>query len=432
MGGEPLRVLVVGINFAPEHTGIAPYTTQLCEHLASRGARVSVLTGFPHYPQWEVEPRYRRRMCSVERRPGLTIERLRHYVPRRQSALRRGLYELTFALNVLLRRPDERPEVVVAVVPALLSVWPASLLARRAGAPLVVWVQDMMGQASAQSGIDGGGPVAGVVKAIEARMLRRAQRVLVLNQHFEQHIQAAGVAPERIMVQPNWTHVAPPTGIDLDSVRARYGWGDGATVVLHSGNMGLKQALENVVEAGRLADERGRTDVKFVLMGDGSQRPALEARAHGISSVEILPPVPSEDYADVLAAADILLVNERATSVDMSLPSKLTSYLRAGRPVLAASPASGGTAAELLRSQGGLLIEPENPTLLLDAVTGLAHDPDRAAALAAAGRQYAHRRLSASDALARLEDTLADVVRRAVSGARNGHPRPDTDREPAA
>jgi glycosyltransferase involved in cell wall biosynthesis len=432
MVGEPLRVLVVGINFAPEHTGIAPYTTQLCEHLASRGTQVTVLTGVPHYPQWEVEPRYRRRMRTVESRPGLTVERLRHYVPRTQSALRRGLYELTFALNVLLRRPQEQPDVVVAVVPALLSVWPASLLARRAGVPIVVWVQDLMGQASAQSGIDGGGAVAGVVNAIESRMLRRAQRVLVLNQHFEQHLRAGGVAPERITVQPNWTHVAAPSGRDVAAVRARYGWRAEETVVLHSGNMGLKQALENVVEAGRLADGHGRDDVRFVLMGDGSQRPALEELAHGVRSVEILPPAPSEDYADVLAAADVLLVNERATSVDMSLPSKLTSYLRAGRPVLAASPASGGTAAELLRSQGGLLIEPENPALLLDAVTDLAHDPDRTAAMASAGRRYAESRLSAETALTRLEDTLADVVREGAAGTPMGQRRSGEDRETAA
>ena len=107
--GAPLRVLVVGINFSPEHTGIAPYTTQLCEHLATRGVEVTVLTGVPHYPHWSVEPRYRRRLRTVERRPGLLVQRLRHYVPSRQSALRRGLYELTFALNVALRRPAERP-----------------------------------------------------------------------------------------------------------------------------------------------------------------------------------------------------------------------------------------------------------------------------------------------------------------------------------
>ena len=412
-GGAPFRVLVVGINFGPEHTGIAPYTTQLCEHLAARGAEVTVLTGVPHYPQWAVEPRYRRRLRTVERRPGLTVSRLRHYVPRRQSALRRGLYELTFALHVALQRPRTRPDVVVAVVPALLSVGPAGRIARRAGVPLVMWVQDLMGRASAQSGMDGGQSVAGAVGAVESRLLRRADKVLVLNSLFEQHVRGTGVPPDRIVVQPNWTHVAPVSDATREVVRARHGWRDDETVVLHTGNMGLKQALENVVAAGDLADERGLSDVRFVLMGDGSQRPALEAAAERVRRVEIMAPVPNEEYADVLAAADILLVNERASSIDMSLPSKLTSYFRAGRPIIAASPADGGTAAELLRSGGGIVVRPEDPAALVDSVVQLAKDQERAEELGCAGRTYAESRLTASAALTRLEAVLL-----AASGAR--------------
>ena len=300
---------------------------------------------------------------------------------------------------------------MVAVVPALLSVGSAARLARRFGAPLVVWVQDLMAHASAQSGMDGGRSVAGVVGSLEARLLSRANRVLVLNGLFEEHVRGIGVSDDRIVVQPNWTHVAAAQQ-DRDEVRTRYGWGTDHTVVLHTGNMGLKQALENVVAAGTLADERGLSDVRFVLMGDGSQRQALEAAAAGVRSVAIMPPVPGEEYADVLAAADILLVNERASSVDMSLPSKLTSYFCAERPIIAASPAEGGTALELVRSGGGIVVRPEDPASLLDSVIELAKDTETAQELGRAGRVYAESRLTAHTALARLEEVLVIVSRR--------------------
>jgi glycosyltransferase involved in cell wall biosynthesis len=409
-------VLVVGINFGPEHTGIAPYTTQLCEHLAGRGAEVRVFTGVPHYPSWTVEAEDRFRLRRTDRSPGLEVRRLRHHVPRRQSAARRALYELTFAAQVAAQRPAGRPDVVLAVVPSLLSAAVAARIARRVGAPLVLWVQDLMGRAAAQSGMDGGSAVAGVVGAVEGRLLRRADRVVVLNAHFAAHARAVGVAGERLRVQPNWTHLGPAATADPATVRARLGWRPDETIVLHTGNMGLKQCLENVIDAAGLADRRisvtSGNRVRFVLMGDGSQRAELEARGAGVRALDLRAPAPGAEYADILAAADVLLVNERPTNVDMSLPSKLTSYLHAGRPVVAASPDSGGTAAEVRRSGAGVVVAPGDPAALLDAVDALAAHPAAMAAMGAAGRRYAAAHLSADaarDALAGILHEVADA-----------------------
>src|SRR5438270_14094411 len=99
VGGQ--RVLIVGINYAPEHSGIAPYTTDAAEHLASKGHHVTVVTGVDHYPHWTRPADMRGRIRWRERRNGIEIIRLRHFVPRRQSAVRRGLYELTFGLQTL-------------------------------------------------------------------------------------------------------------------------------------------------------------------------------------------------------------------------------------------------------------------------------------------------------------------------------------------
>ncbi|SDH05392.1 WcaI family glycosyltransferase [Pseudonocardia oroxyli] len=404
--GGPLRVLAVGINFGPEHTGIAPYTTQLCDHLAEHGAEVTVFTGVPHYPSWAVDRTHRFRLRRTERRGNLEIRRLRHFVPRSQSALKRGLYELTFALNVALQRPRERPDVVVAVVPSLFSAVIAQRLAKRAGVRLVVWVQDVMGRAAAQSGMSGGGKVASAVSAVESWVLNRASEVLVLNSHFAEYVAESGVARERITLRSNWSHVPSPSGRDRAELRERFGWRPEETIVLHSGNMGLKQALEHVVAAGRVVDETAPGSLRFVLMGDGSQRAALEQEAADVASVQFLPPADSAEFADVLAAADVLLVNERASSIDMSLPSKLTSYLKAGRPVVAASPAAGGTAAEVLRSGGGIVVTPESPEDLVREVAKLSADGVSMESLATAGREYAETELVAHAALRHLTARL--------------------------
>ena len=150
------RILVVGINYAPEHTGIAPYTTQACEDMARRGAEVLVLAGVPHYPHWSVTDTYRRRLRVDEvRREGVHLRRLRHTVPAHQSARKRATYEATFGAHVLSQRLPWTPDVVLAVVPSLFGALAAARIAQRTGARFAVWVQDLMGPAAAQSGISG-------------------------------------------------------------------------------------------------------------------------------------------------------------------------------------------------------------------------------------------------------------------------------------
>ncbi len=196
----------------------------------------------------------------------------------RQNALSRGLYELTFALRVRTERVRHRPDVVVAVVPSLLSAWAAEKIAAKHRAPAVVWVQDLMGSAAAESGVSGAGATAGLVAAIERSILRKAASTVVIGETFVRDVVALGVPESDVVLVPNWTHVSAPTQ-ERDAVREAMGW-TGEHVVLHTGNMGRKQALEVVIEAAQLCENHDHK-CRFVLMGDGSQREELERLAAG-------------------------------------------------------------------------------------------------------------------------------------------------------
>lgn len=404
MDSRSRRVLFVAINYAPEHSGTAPYTTGAAEYLAEQGDDVQVLTGIPHYPNWSVPGEYRRRLSRRERREGVDVHRLRHFVPASQSAVKRAFYEVSFAGHLFVHRHMKNPDVVVAVVPNLLSAATAVRIASRAGAKLVVWIQDSMTAAANQSGISGGQTVAQIVSSVERYVLRQADTVIVISDRFRNLVEEEGADPDKVVLIRNWSHVTPPTG-DRASTRSRLGWGDDEIIALHAGNMGLKQGLENVVEAGRLAAQHEGT-VRFVLMGDGNQRKHLEQLAVGSSNVEFLPPAPSDTFSDVLAAADVLLINEAETVFDMSLPSKLTSYLVAGRPIVAAVSSLGGTAREVEQTGAGSVIESGRPDLLLQEVVALGADPLAAAALGAHGRDYAERVLSSKASLESLSAAL--------------------------
>ncbi|MCX4868951.1 MULTISPECIES: glycosyltransferase [unclassified Streptomyces] len=402
---EGRTLLVVSTNYAPELTGIGPYAAQLAEHWAEAGAETHVLTGMPHYPSWRTDAEYWGVWRVAEQRAGVTVHRRRHYVPSRQTALRRAVFEATVLGHGLLSTPAARPpDAVVSQIPSLAGGVIGARLAGRHKVPYIPVVQDLMGAAAAQSGIRGGDRAAAVASAAERYALRSAALVGVIHETFVPRVTAYGVDPGRIRTVPNWSHVQASSA-DRAVTRARLGWDEGTPVVLHSGNMGLKQGLEVLVDAARLAPE-----IRVVLMGDGNQREALLARAAGLRNLDILPPADSGEFTDVLAAADVLAVTQRASVLDMSVPSKLTSYFVSGRPVVASVADGGGTAQEVQRSGAGLLVAPEDPAALLSAVRKLVEAPAGADALGARGPQYVARHLSREAGLARFDALLTEVL----------------------
>jgi exopolysaccharide biosynthesis WecB/TagA/CpsF family protein len=405
------NVLIVGINYRPETTGIAPYTSDMAEYFAGCGHSVTVITGFAHYPAWRTA-RGERRMRAEEWRDGVRVLRRRHYVPRSQSAFRRAVYEATFLVHGALSRPD-RPDVVIGVVPSLSGGMLARFFSARARVPYAVIFQDLMAPAAAQSGIGGGARVAGATAVLERWAAGRARAVAIASSRFRPYLRAIGVADEAILELPNWSHLGTPS-TDRVSTRRRLGWPRDRTVVLHAGNMGLKQGLEQVIDAARQADTVG-APVLFVLMGEGSQRRSLEAKGRGIERLRFLSFQPEDEVANILAAADVLLVSERATVVDMSLPSKLTAYFAAGRPIVAAVPAVGATAREIQVSGAGVVVPIGDASALNDVAARLAADPSWAARLGEAGSAYAASALDLASARSRMDALLTRTLRDAVA-----------------
>lgn len=412
-----IRIVILGINYDPEVTGIAPYTTGLATSLAQRGHDVAVLTGFPHYPQWQRDASTSG-FRSAGLLDGVRVHRFSHHVPTRMSWLGRVAMELTFGMQVVTSR-WKCPDVIVCVTPPLLAAAMAvartRLSLRRPAVGIIV--QDLYGRGVVESGA-GSHLVGRMMSAVESATFRLCDGVSVIHAGFGTDLTThLGVDARRVREIRNWTHVASPDPLASRKFRDEHHWGDDLTVVLHAGNMGYKQGLENVVAAARLAD-RDDLPVRFVLLGDGNQRTALKSAGAGVRALEFLPPVSNEEFPAALGAADVLLVNERPGVSQMAVPSKLTSYFSAGKPILAASEADGYTAGEVAASGAGICVPPGRPDLLLSEASRLGGDHDLAERLAASGRRYCENRLSERSALDRYEQWVLDLAR-----TRTGRPR---------
>jgi glycosyltransferase involved in cell wall biosynthesis len=351
-----------------------------------------------------------RGLASREILDGVLVHRRLHYIPHGQSALTRALYETSLLLGATTGvLQADRPDIVLGVTPTLSGAVAGAIAATRFRIPFALLVHDLMGQAAEQGGITGGGKVAAAVRSIELAAARKADAIGIIADGFRDYFTDRGIPTERIVRLRTWT-IGGGAKEARDATRDRLHWSD-KYVLLHAGNMGHKQALDNLIDAAAvLGAESG---IQVVLAGEGNDRPNLErlARASGLENLEFLGPQPWGKYESMLEAADVLVVNQRATVTNMSLPSKLTSYFAAGRPIIAAVTAGSETARELEISGGGVVVSPGDPRAFATAVHELRSDPGRSHELGAKGRRYAER-LRPEAILPEYETFLIDLCRR--------------------
>lgn len=390
------RVLIVGLNYAPEPVGIGPYTQGLAEALVARGADVRVIAGKPYYPQWRTYPAFAGLDWRTGEEGGVKITRCPHYVPAQPSGLKRILHLASFALSALphalraaLGGRGRRPELVIAVAPALLSVFTAWLAARIAGARLWIHVQDFEVEAALATGLmDDARLPARLARWVEGTFLKLGETVSTISPQMCAKLVAKGVEPQRVIEMRNWSDArfAPdPSG--AETVRAEWGL-TGKVVALYSGNIARKQGIEILVEAARLLQHR--QDIAFVICGEGPNRAELEKLAAGLGNVQLHDLQPAERMGAMLTMADLHLLPQIAGAADLVLPSKLTNMLASGRPVVATTEPGTGLYAEV--DGCGTVTQPGDAAALAAAVAELAGDPARRATLGEAARARAAER----------------------------------------
>jgi colanic acid biosynthesis glycosyl transferase WcaI len=402
------NILVIGINYLPEPTGSAPYTSGLAEMLVECGHSVEALVGIPHYPWWKVLPADKFRLRSREIRNQVLVRHFRHFVPSKQTMIRRIAWELSFLMNVLASRTKSRPDLVICSTPSLSGGLLGVYFSKKFNVPLITFVQDVVGLAVTQSGLGVNAKVGGLVEKLEQRVFASSNLVCVASPNFSQYVSKSKIPSNRIVTFPNWSHIRLPNKSKLSS-RENLGWLAEQIIVLHTGNMGLKQDLGNVIEAGKHFE--GNPMFKIILCGDGNQKSQLLDQAKGISAISYMEPVSEEEYPNLLLAADILIVNERDSVGDMSLPSKLTSYFTAGKPIIAAVGIDGACAKELSQTNGAAIIVPAgNPERLAFQIKELTKDPQKMDQMSLAAQTYAAENLSRSSAKIRIEEMVHELL----------------------
>jgi len=248
----------------------------------------------------------------------------------------------------------------------------------------------LSGAGARQSGLRGGALISKVASALETSVLNAADSMVVVSPAMRDVVTRLGIPSSKVLKISNYSARRIEV-VNRVIARNSFGWKSDEFVVVHTGNMGAKQGLENVVEASKVLSRDSK--VKIYLVGHGNQEANLRKLCNGLENIAVMGVVADDQYSALLSAADLLLVNERSTQMEMSMPSKLTSYLYSERPVLAAVPRGGATWKFL----DGIaeLVEAEKPSLLANAIKELSQDPEKRSDLASKGLEFARNNLGA-------------------------------------
>jgi colanic acid biosynthesis glycosyl transferase WcaI len=414
-----VRILIYGINYSPELTGIGKYTGEMASWLAQRGHEVRVVTAPPYYPAWSIREDYRGKLYRTERAAGEpVVYRTPLYVPVKPTGLKRMAHLFSFMLGslpIMLRQCFWKPDVVFTVEPTFFGAPLALLVAQATGAASWLHVQDFEIDAAFDLGLlPAEGPVHALALGLERAFTRAFTRVSTISHKMVERTETKGVPADRITHFPNW--------VDIDSVRPqdpaapnffRRELGlENKTVLLYSGNMGAKQGLELL--APLAASFENDPSVHFLFCGDGAFRPTLESLVSGHSNVTLLPLQPLERLNDLLNAADIHLLPQRAGAADLVMPSKLTGILSSGRPVIATADLGTQVARVVAGDSAslacGLVVPAEEPAALHAAVESLIADSALRGRLGANARCYAVRHLGRQQVLEQFERDLEGLV----------------------
>jgi len=408
-----MRILIFGINYSPELTGIGKYTGEMGGWFAGRGHDVHVVTAMPYYPEWEVHEKYKGKRWFTEVVEEAKVHRVPLYVPKEVNSKKRIIHEFSFILGVvpywLKFLFSKKFDVVFCPAPPFhLGLLPL-IYSKLRGVPMVSHVQDLQVDAAKELGMIKNKTFLNIMFGLERFILKKSTRVSTISLGMEQKIAAKGIPASQQIMFPNWVDETSIKPLPKEqSLRSEFGIGMDDKVVLYSGNLGEKQGLESIVEAAKLYKDR--KDVYFIIVGSGGAKEKLQQMAAGLDQVKFYPLQPYEKLSALLATADVHLVLQKKSAADLVMPSKLTGILSAGGcSIVTAEP--GTSLYTIMHQHGmGIVCEPEDTAALaqsIDYAINNSLDEYRGNA-----RSYAERFLSRDNILKTFEEDLANLAKK--------------------
>ncbi len=379
-----MRILLLNLYYPPDTSATAKMAHSVVEAL-SVSHSVTVLCGRPSYDPTERRPwrPYQTEIAGRARiiRAGSTAfprfemtKRLVNYLSYVALAIPRSLF---VPCDAVLAMTDPPFQGIVGAIVAMLK--------RK---PYVYNIRDLYPDMAVGGSIVAPGMLARVWEKLHRWALRRATRVIVLGEDMRERIIAKRVEPARVLVVRDGTEILPtntplaaPNPEVVRAIRGNFSF-----VLVHAGNLGFYGAWNTLVTAARHLTNEG---VGLVFVGDGAQRPQIEAAAEGSGNIRFLEFFPASRIPSVLAAGDAHIITVKRGLEGVVVPSKMYGILAAGKPILAVAPKETDAVSQGVQRGFAVAADPDRPAEVVNAVRALASDPNKLKAMSEAARAAA-------------------------------------------
>jgi glycosyltransferase involved in cell wall biosynthesis len=387
----PLRILFITHYFPPEGNAPASRVSALCRRWVKAGHQVTVLTGVPNVPNGVPYEGYRNRIRQEEIIDGIRVIRVWTYLAPNKGTIRRTLNYVSFMISAVLAACFiPKPDIILATSPQFFCGWAGAIASFLRRLPFVLEIRDIWPESIQAVGALTNRLILAWVASLERRLYTTAIHVVTVGEGYKLKLIERGVPSTKISIISNgvdreqFVPREPPSALN-----ARFA-SNGTFICSYIGTVGMAAGLEVVLHAARMLQAQGRSDIHFLIVGDGAALDNLRKTASEQQLDEFITftgRVPKERVADYFALTGACFVHLRKQDLFKTvMPSKVFESLAMARPVILGVQ---GFAAEFLRkSGGGICIEPENPHALLQALDQLRANPNLRQSMAETGRNY--------------------------------------------
>lgn len=368
----PKRILVIGINFAPELTGIGKYTGEMVNWLADNNYDCSVVTAFPYYPHWKVQEPYKSNFYKREilKDGKIKLYRCPLYVPQKPSGLKRIIHDFSFFLSsflmvcALLFKPKN--DYIFCVAPPFHLGFLALFYRFFKGGKLIYHIQDLQVDAAKDLGLIKSEKAINVFFKLEKYILRKTDEISSISNGMIRKINKK--IDKRVLFFPNWVDTRQFHPVGDSGAREKFGFSNSDKIVLYSGSIGEKQGLDSIIHVAQKM--QSEPNVKFIICGSGPYKEKLQelAKTFGLKNVLFFPLQPFDKFNEFFNIADVHLVIQKANASDLVMPSKLTTILAVGGLAVVTSNPGTGLYEEVSKHNLGILIKAEDSIALLEGI----------------------------------------------------------------
>ena len=323
------EITFIGLNFAPEDSAIGLYSSEWVNQLESDGHNVTVVTGFPYYPQWSVFKQYKNKPRFLQEYIGGTkILRYRQYVPKAPTFFKRIVHIIDFTVGSLFNLfKIKKCDLVIAVVPFTTSAFLGWIQKKRFNSKFWIHIQDFELDAALQSKKEPKvGPAFSLMFRLESWLFRKPDIVSTISHSMIDTLRKKSNSSSFYL--PNWVN---PDAINPATANFHRYINSSKIVLLYSGNIGEKQDWNSFVE---FCNDINQNNYEIIIVGDGSKKNWLLDRTVHLPNIKHYPPVPYSELSDLLCSVDIHLLFQKPDFLDIVMPSKVLGMMASAKPSL--------------------------------------------------------------------------------------------------